>query len=123
MEAFDLAARVQRGLGDAWTVWCLAGGGDGGLRDRGAFEHLRRSSGPQILLRDGGPVDWTPTRVASALDGFAPDLRRAVLAWRSAADRLPAAEHRAQALELAGRLHADLPAGRVLWFGGADVPA
>jgi hypothetical protein len=35
---------------------------------------------------------------------------------------VPPAEHRALALELAGRLHAALGRGRVLWFGGADVP-
>ncbi|TDS80697.1 hypothetical protein CLV52_1264 [Amnibacterium kyonggiense] len=123
VEAFALAARVQRALGAAWTVWCLAGGGDGGMREPGAFRYLQRSSGPQVLLRDGGPVDWTPTHVAPALDDFAPALRREALVWRASADRLEPAEFRARALELAGRLHGALEHGRVLWFGGGDVSA
>ena len=122
-EAFALAARVQRGLGDAWTVWCLAGGGDGGLRDRGAFGLEARTSGVPVLLRTGGPVAWTPAAVEPALDRFDAALVRRERAWRGSGDRLQPAAHRADALELAGALHAALTAGRVLWFGGEDVPA
>jgi hypothetical protein len=122
-EAFALAARVQRGLGDDWTVWCLAGGGHGGMRDRGAFGLEARTSGVPVLLRTGGPVAWTPDSVEPALDRFDAALVRRERAWRDSADRLPPAAYRADALELAGALHAALPAGRVLWFGGEDVPA
>ena len=61
-EAFPLAARVQRGLGAEWTVWCLAGGGDGGLHDAYAAE-LRSSGAAPVVLRTGGPVEWSPDRV------------------------------------------------------------
>jgi hypothetical protein len=122
-EAFALAARVQRGLGDDWTVWCLAGGGDGGLRDRGAFGLEARTAGVPVLLRTGGPVAWTPVAVKPALDRFDAALVRRERAWRGSADRLPPSAFRADALELAGALHAALPSGRVLWFGGEDVPA
>lgn len=116
--AFPLAARVQRGLGDDWTVWCLAGGGDGGLRDREGFEYTRRTSGPRLLLDRSGIHSWSPDGGEPALGRFGASLRREVHAWVGAADRLPAAEHRADALELAGRLHAAITRGGVLWFGG-----
>lgn len=121
-EAFGLAARVQRGLGDDWTVWCLAGGGDGGLRDPGAFGSTRRSGGPQLLLTASGIVEWTPDWTEPRLDRFGATLRRELHAWIGSVDRLPPAEYRADALETAGRLHASLASGRLLWFGGEDVP-
>lgn len=123
VEAFALAARVQRALGDDWTVWCLAGGGDGGLRDRGALGLEARTRGVPVLLRSEGPVAWTPDGVEPALERFPDALRRRVHAWQATADRTSPAACRADALELAGALHAVLPAGRVLWFGGEDVPA
>lgn len=122
VEAFALAARVQRGLGDPWTVWCLGGGGDGGMREAGAFGHLRRTAGPQILLRDDGPVTWTPSTTEPATDRLDASIRDELTTWRAAGGR-STAEHRAAGLELAGRLHATLPRGRVLWFGGRDVPS
>jgi hypothetical protein len=120
-ESFPLAARLQRELGDAWTVWCLSGGGDGGMREPSEFALERSGSGLPVLLRSSGPVGWSPTRAVPALGRFDAGLRRDLHAWRGAADRLVPAEHRAQALELCARMHAALPAGRVLWFGGADV--
>lgn len=116
-EAFVLAARVQSALGDAWTVWCLAGGGDGGLRDAGGSGV---EGGRPVLLRTGGAVTWTPDAVEPALDRFDAGLRRRIHAWVGAADRLPPAAVKADGLELAGALQAALPSGPVLWFGGGD---
>jgi hypothetical protein len=122
VEAFALAARVQRALGDGWTVWCLAGGGDGGLRDRGACGLEAQTRGVPVLLRFEGLVAWTPDGAEPAVERFPAALRRRVHAWHAAADRAAAATRRASALELAGALHAALDAGRVLWFGGEDPP-
>lgn len=120
-ESYPLAARVQRELGDAWTVWCLAGGGDGML-DAEGWASTRRFGGPQLLLDRTGVHGWSPDGVEPVMDRFGATLRREVLAWTAAADRLPPAEHRAEGLDLAGRLHGAIASGRVLWFGGAGVP-
>lgn len=121
-EAWALAARVQRGLGDDWTVWCLGGGGDGGLRDEGAFASARRTGGPHLLLDRRGLHEWTPARESPALERLQPALRREVHHWLDGADRTPAAENRAAGIELARWIGSSLPGSRVMWFGGDEVP-
>ncbi len=119
-EAFALAARVQRGLGDAWTVWCCGGGGDGGLRGDGWS--ARRRQGTVLLLDRGGLHDWSPDGADPAADLLEPETQEAVRAWTASAERLMPGEHRARALELCGRLQDALLGTTLLWFGGEDVP-